>query len=153
MQKAQQSLGEAAVSASQAAQLYNMARSRQLEARISLLGLGTSPQRYSTLQKAIDTRWNVDDLTYIDMLHDDVTPGELTAASIVAADTHTTPQAIIREAHETHKSIVDVANAHGMHAFALEVFLGLIYLDYTDDPATEAHPDGMIRRQSTSPDA
>jgi predicted Zn-dependent protease len=151
MQKAQQSLGEAAVSASQAAQLYNMARSRQLEARISLLGLGTSPQRYSTLQKAINTRWNIDDLSYIDMLHDNVTPGELTAASIVAADIHTTPQAIIREAHESHKSIVDVANAHGMHAFALEVFLGLIWLDYTDDPATEAHPGGILRRQSNEP--
>jgi predicted Zn-dependent protease len=148
MQKAQQSLGQAAVSASQAAQLYNMARSRQLSARITLLGVGSSPQRYSTLQKAIDTRWNVDDLSYIDMLHDNVTPGELTAASIVAADIKTTPQAVIRESHETHKSIVDVANAHGMHAFALEVFMGLIYLDYTDDPETEAHPGGQTHRQA-----
>jgi hypothetical protein len=143
MQKAQQSLGQAAVSASQAAQLYNMARSRQLSARISLLGLGSSPQRYETLQKAINVRWNVDDLSYIDMLHDNVTPGELTAASIIAADTKTTPQAIIRESHETHRSIVDVANAHGMHAFALEVFLGLIYLDYTDSPEQEAHPNTL----------
>lgn len=150
MQKAQQSLGQAAISASQAAQLYNMARARQLSARITLLGLGTSPQRYSTLQQAIDVRWNVDDLSYIDMLHDNVTPGELTAASIVAADTKTTPQAIIREAHRTHRSIVDVANAHGMHALALEVFMGLIYLDYTDDPAKEAHPDGPPAGQNGS---
>ncbi len=142
MQKAQTTLGQAAVSASQAAQLYNMARSRQLAARITVLGLGTSPQRYATLARAINVRWNVDDLSYIDMLHDNVTPGELTAASIVAADTHTTPQAIIREAHATNRSIVDVANAKGMHAQALEIFLGLIYLDYTDDPAKEAHPDG-----------
>ena len=148
MQKAQESLGQAAVSASQADQLYNMARSRQLSARITLLGLGTSPQRYDTLQKAINVRWNVDDLSYLDMLHDNVTPGELTAASIVAADTKTTPQAIIREAHETHRSIVDVANSHGMHAIALEIFLGLIYLDYTDSPENEAHPDGVTRRQA-----
>jgi predicted Zn-dependent protease len=151
MQKAQASLGQAAVSASQAAQLYNMARSRQLSARITLLGLGTSPQRYDTLKKAIDVRWNVDDLSYIDMLHDDVTPGELTAASIVAADFHSTPQAIIREAHESHRSIVDLANAKGMHAEALEIFLGLIYLDYTDNPQDEAHPNGMTRRQSAQP--
>ena len=148
MQKAQQSLGKAAVSASQADQLYNMARSRQLSARISLLGLGTSAQRYATLQKAIDVRWNIDDLSYIDMLHDNVTPGQLTAASIVAADTKTTPQAIIREAHETHRSIVDVANAHGMNALSLEIFLGLIYLDYTDSPQQEAHPNGETRRQA-----
>lgn len=148
MQKAQESLGRAAVSASQASQLYNLARSRELSARITLLGLGSSPQRYSTLQKAINVRWNVDDLSYIDMLHDNVTPGELTAASIVAADIKTTPQAVIRESHETHRSIVDVANQHGMHAEALEIFLGLIYLDYTDSPENEAHPDGVTRRQS-----
>jgi len=149
MQKAQQSLGQAAISASQAAQLYNMARSRQLSARITLLGLGTSPQRYATLQKAINVRWNVDDLNYVDMLHDDVTPGELTAASIVAADTKTTPQAIIRQAHESHRGIVDVANARGMHAEALEIFLGLIYLDYTDNPESELRPDGVTRRQAS----
>jgi tetratricopeptide (TPR) repeat protein len=148
MQKAKASLDRAAVSASQASQLYNMARSRQLSARITLLGVGTSPQRYSTLQRAINVRWNVDDLSYIDMLHDNVTPGELTAASIIAADTKTTPQAIIREAHETHRNVIDVANAHGMHALSLEIFLGLIYLDYTDSPENEAHPEGVTRRQA-----
>ncbi len=149
MQKAEGSLGEAAVSASQADQLYNMARARQFAARITLLGLGTSPQRYQTLQNAINTRWNVDDLSYIDMLHDNVSPGELTAASIVAADTHTTPQTIIKEAHDSQRSIVDVANARGMHAQALEVFLHLIYMDYTDDPQKEAHPTGpQIGQQS-----
>ncbi|HZZ66239.1 MAG TPA: hypothetical protein VFE17_12105, partial [Candidatus Baltobacteraceae bacterium] len=152
MQKAKASLDQAALSASQASQLYNMARSRQLSARITLLGVGTSPQRYATLQRAINVRWNVDDLSYIDMLHDDVTPGELTAASIVAADTRTSPQAVIREAHESHRSIVDVANARGMHALSLEIFMGLIYLDYTDDPDKEAHPGGVTRRQSTTPD-
>ena len=149
MQKAQQSLGQAAVSASQAAQLYNMARSRQLSAEITMLGLGTSAPRYETLQKAINVRWNIDDLSYIDMLHDDATPGELTAASIVAADVRTTPQAILREAHETHRSIVDLANAKGMNAEALEIFMGLIYLDYTDNPQDEMHPGGETRRQAT----
>jgi predicted Zn-dependent protease len=148
MQTAQTSLGQAAVSASQASQLYNMARSRQLSAEITMLGVGTSAPRYDTLQHAINVRWNVDDLSYIDMLHDDVTPGELTAASIVAADLRTTPQAIIREAHESHRSIVDVANSKGMHAEALEIFMGLIYLDYTDDPQNEIHPQGESRRQS-----
>jgi hypothetical protein len=150
MQKAQASLGQAAVSASQANQLYNMARARQLSARITMLGVGTSPQRYETLQKAINVRWNVDDLTYLDMLHDNITPGDLTAASIVAADLRTSPQDIIREAHESHRSIVDVANSKGMHAIALEIFMGLVYLDYTDDPAKEAHPNGPPPGQNST---
>lgn len=150
MQKAQASLGQAAVSASQANQLYNMARSRQLAARITLLGVGTSPQRYSTLQKAINVRWNVDDLSYIDMLHDNVTPGDLTAASIIAADTKSSPQDVIREAHESHRSVIDIANAKGMHAEALEIFLGLVYLDYTDDPAKEKHPNGPPPGQNST---
>ena len=149
METAQASLAQAATSASQAAQLYNMARSRQLSAEITLLGVGTSAPRYDTLAKAINVRWNVDDLSYIDMLHDNVTPGELTAASIVAADTHTTPQSIIRESHESHRSIVDLANEKGMHAEALEIFLGLIYLDYTDNPQDEQHPQGETRRQAS----
>lgn len=148
MQKATASLGAAAVSASQASQLYNLARARQLSTRITLLGVGTSPQRYDTLQKAINQRWNNDDIDYIGMLHDNVTPGELTAAAIVAADFKSTPQAIIREAHETHRTVIDVANARGMHALALEIFMGLIYLDYTDDPAKEAHPDGSATNQN-----
>lgn len=142
MQKATASLGAAAVSASQAAQLYNLARSRQLSARITLLGLGSSPQRYETLQKALNLRFNDDDIDYIGMLHDNVTPGDLVAASIIAADFKTTPQAIIHEAHATNSSVIDVANARGMHALALEIFMGLMYLDYTDDPYKEAHPEG-----------
>lgn len=142
MQKATASLGAAAVSASQAAQLYNLARSRQLSTRITLLGVGTSPQRYETLQKALNVRFNNDDIDYIGMLHDNVTPGDLAAAAIIAADFKATPQAIIHEAHATNRSVIDVANARGMHALALEIFMGLVWLDYTDDPYKEAHPAG-----------
>jgi predicted Zn-dependent protease len=144
IQKAETSLGQAATSASQAAQLYDLARSRQLAARITLLGLGNSAERYDTLKNAINVRWNVDDLSYSDMLHDDLTPGDLTAASIIAADLKTTPTAIVREAHEAHESVFDVASSHGMNTLALEIFMGLIYLDYTDDPNKEAHPAPLV---------
>jgi len=142
MQKADQSLGAAAVSASQAAQLYNMARANQLEARITMLGVGTSPQRYATLQKALQVRFDDGGPDYATMLRRDLTPGEVAAATIVAADTKTSTAAIVRESAQTHRSIVDVANARGMHSEALEIFLGLVYLDYTDDPFKEAHPLG-----------
>jgi predicted Zn-dependent protease len=148
MQKAQASLGQAAVSASEASQLYNMAKSRQLSTRITLLGVGTSPQRYATLQRAVNVRWNVDDLSYIDVLHDNVSPGDLAAASIAAADLKTDPEDIIRQAHQTHRSVIDVANAKGMHAQVLEIFMGLIYLDYTDDPSKEARPQAPAPGQT-----
>jgi hypothetical protein len=45
---------------------------------------------------------------------------------------------VLSEAKATGKSIVDVANARGMFAQSLEIFLGLVYLDYTDDPQKEA---------------
>ncbi|MDP9016788.1 MAG: M48 family metalloprotease [Candidatus Eremiobacteraeota bacterium] len=137
MQKASTSLNNAAVAASQAAQLYNMARSRQLESRITMLGLGTSPQRYATLQNALQQRVQNTGIDYISMLHQGLTPGEVVSASIIAADTNSTPAAILAESASTHRSLVDVANNRGMHAQALEIFLGLVYSDYTDDPTRE----------------
>ena len=55
-------------------------------------------------------------------------------ATIVAADIKSTPEAIIAEARSSKQTLVDVANAHGMHAWPLEIFTGFVYLDYTDDP-------------------
>jgi hypothetical protein len=75
---------------------------------------------------------------YGQLLHDDLSPGEVTAAAIVAADTNATPAALEQDALANHRSIVDVANARGMSAEALEIMLGLVYLDYTDDPDKEA---------------
>ena len=85
-----------------------MARARQIQTRITMLGIGYPEDRYATLQKALHERVHNDGLDLTAMSHDDLTPGE-------------------------------VANARGMHAKALEIFLGLVYLDYTDDPEKEAH--------------
>ncbi|HTU82413.1 MAG TPA: M48 family metalloprotease [Candidatus Acidoferrales bacterium] len=137
MAKAASEFNGAATAASQAAQLYNLARSRQLSARITLLGLGTSPQRYATLQYVLQQRFGMNGLDYREMLRDGLTPGDVTAATILAADIKSTPEAIVAEAKSSNQTIVDVANAHGMHAWPLEIFMGLVYLDYTDDPYKE----------------
>ncbi len=146
MQKADDSLARAAVSASQADQLYNMARARQLEARITLLGVGTSRERYATLQKALAVRFASDGIgsgvSYNEMLRDDLTPGQAAAATIVAADTKTTPDEIVKDALASNRSIVEIANDRKMNAEALEIFLGLVYLDYTDNPVKEDSPAG-----------
>ncbi len=145
MTAASTSLGKAAVAGSEASQLYNMARSRQLQTRITMLGVGFPQDRYATLQYALQQRVHDDGLDFRAMTHDDLTPGEVAAAAIIAADTNTTTEAVVQQATTSNKRIVDVANARGMNAEALEIFLGLIYLDYTDDPAKEAHAPPAVQ--------
>ena len=136
--KASDGLSKAAVAGSQAEQLYNLARSRQLQTRITMLGVGYPEDRYATLRTALQQRVKNTGIDFTTMQRDDLTPGEVAAASIVAADTNTTPEAVINEAASSHRRIVDVANVRGMRSEALEIFLGLVYLDYTDDPVKEA---------------
>jgi hypothetical protein len=138
MQRAADGLSRAAIAGSQSEQLFDLARSRQLQTRITMLGVGYPENRYATLRNALNLRVKNDGLDYESMQHQDLTPGEVATASIVAADTNTTPQAIVDEAKATNRRVVDVANARGMHGKALEIFLGLVYLDYTDDPVKEA---------------
>jgi hypothetical protein len=138
MQRAGDNLSKSAIAGSQAQQLYNLARARQLQTRITMLGIGYPEDRYATLQRALQARVRSNGMDFSTMTHEDLTPGEVAAAAIVAADTNTTPQAIVQEAKTTNRRIVDVANSRGMHGEALEIFLGLVYLDYTDDPEKEA---------------
>jgi Zn-dependent protease with chaperone function len=137
MQKSAEGLNRAAIAGSQAEQLFNLARSRQLQTRITMLGTGYPEDRYATLQTALQVRVKNPGIDFTAMQHDDLTPGEVAAAAIVAADTNTTPEAVIDEATTSNRRIVDVANARGMSSTALEIFLGLVYLDYTDDPVKE----------------
>jgi hypothetical protein len=138
MAKAADSIDRSAVASSQANQLYMMARSRQLIARIDALGLASSPDRYATLQKALDLRFANETPTYDELLHQNLTPGQVAAAAAVAADTNVAPAVIEEEAASTHRSVVDVANERGMPGEALEIMLGLTYMDYADDPEKEA---------------
>jgi predicted Zn-dependent protease len=138
MAHASDGLGKAAVAGAQASQLYNLARARQLQSRITMLGLAYPQERYQTLQYALQQRVANTGVDFDVMERDDLSPGEVAAAAIVAADTNTTPDAVVQEAKSTDRRIIDVANARGMSAAALEIFLGLVYLDYADDPEKEA---------------
>ena len=145
MRKCVDELNAAATSASEGAQLFNLARSRQLSTRITLLGLGTSPQLYSTLRYALQQRFGSSGIDYRTMLRDGLTPGDVAAATIIAADIKSTPESVIAEAKSSGQTIIDVANAHKMHAWPLEIFMGLVYLDYTDDPIKELRKaDGTL---------
>ncbi len=135
---ANDNISNAAIAGSQAQQLFDMARSRNLQTRITMLGLGYPEDRYATLLAALQHYIKNDGLDFSTMMRDRLSPGEVASASIIAADTNTTPAAVVAESDTTNKSIIDVANARGMHARALEIFLGLVYLSYTDDPIKEA---------------
>lgn len=145
MSRVMDEFNEAATSASQADQLYNMSRARQLSVRITLLGVGNTSQRYATLQYALQQRFGLDGIPFRAMLHAGVTPGEVAAATILSADCDDgltcpddhTPQAILDESVRTKTPVIDLANAYGMHAWPMEIFMGLMYLDYTDDPTKE----------------
>lgn len=138
MTKAADSINRSAVASSQANQLYMMARCRQLVARIDALGLASSPDRYATLQRALDLRFANATPSYAELLHQNLSPGQVAAASVIAADTNVAPAVIEQEALTTHRSVVDVANERGMPGQALEIMLGLVYMDYADDPDKEA---------------
>ncbi|MDP9025348.1 MAG: M48 family metalloprotease [Candidatus Eremiobacteraeota bacterium] len=140
IQKATTGFNQAATEASQASQLYNMARTRQISARITLLALGTSPERYGTLRYSLNHRFGSEGIDYTTMLRDNITPGDAAVATILAADIKSTPEAIVTEMVKTKKSAVDLADEHGMHAWPLEILTGLVYLDYTDDPQKEMNP-------------
>ncbi|MBV8343714.1 MAG: M48 family metalloprotease [Candidatus Eremiobacteraeota bacterium] len=145
MKKSVDDFNTAATEASQGAQLFNLARSRQLSTRITLLGLGTSPQLYSTLQYALQKRFGSGGISYRTMLRDGLTPGDVAAATIIAADIKSTPEDVIEQAKTNGQTIIDVANTHKMHAWPLEIFMGLLYLDYTDDPVKELRKaDGTL---------
>ncbi|HVA37538.1 MAG TPA: M48 family metalloprotease [Candidatus Dormibacteraeota bacterium] len=142
MKTANDSVSKASIAASQAWQVFNMAKSRSLEQQITLLGLSYPSDRYGTLVYALKTRFNLDPPDYRQMEQMGASPGQVAAATIVAADTKSTPDAILAMAQQHHEPLVDLANARQMNAQSLEIFLGLIFLDYTDDPAKEGpRPD------------
>jgi len=142
MKAANASVSKASIAASQAWQLFNIAKSRSLEQQITLLGLSYPSERYDTLAYALKTRFHLDPPTYQQLEQMNVSPGQVVAATIIAADTKSTPTSILQMAQSNHEPLADLANARQMNAQSLEIFLGLIYLDYTDDPTKEGpRPD------------
>lgn len=137
LKKSLASVNAAAIAASKADQLFDMARSRQLSARITMLGIGSSPQRYASLRYALQQRFGNTGISYSDMIKDHLTPGQVTTASILAADKGEAIRDVIADAKAKGLSLVDEANAQDMHAWPLEIFMGLTYLDYTDNPQRE----------------
>jgi hypothetical protein len=110
--------------------------------RIDLLGLAASPDRYASLQKAIDVRVPDGAPDYDTLVHENLSPGEVVSAAFVAGDSNATAATVVASAQSEHEPVLDVGVERKASPLALEIMLGLVYLDYTDDPESEAqgHP-------------
>ena len=94
MSKTVDDFNNAATAASQAAQLFNMARSRQLSVRITLFGSGNlAADLLDAALRAAAALRQRPVVDYRTMLRGGLTPGDVTAATIIAADIKSTPEA------------------------------------------------------------
>ena len=126
---------DVAASASEAAQsLFFAAQARQIQTRITLLGLGYPQGRYDTLVHVIDRRLNVDAPTYDEALKLGITPGDVAAASWLAAEEKVPVSTVINEQRSVGSSYVDMALNRHLSTESMEVILGLMWEGYAEKP-------------------
>jgi len=112
---------------------FNRARSRLLEVRISLLNVGAFADRYEGLRFACDEKLPGTTPTFAAVAQRAATTGEVVAARILAAATHRSVESILDEAMQKREPVLDLPIAARVDPQTVEIFLGLIYLDYADD--------------------
>jgi hypothetical protein len=131
---AQLALDAAAQAAETARSLYFAAQARQIEARITLLGLGYPEGRYATLQHVIHQRLDLDAPTYDETLRLGISPGEVAAASWMAAEEKVPVSTVINEQRSVGTSYVDLALQKHFSTESMEVILGLMWEGYAEKP-------------------
>ncbi len=135
-QGVEQQLDGAANAAEQAQSLYFAAQARQLQSRITLLGVGYPQARYATLAHSIHTHLGIDPPTYDQALRQGLAPGDIAAASWLAAEEKVPVSTVINEQHSTGKAYVDMAIDKHLSQESLEVVLGLWWEGYAEKPST-----------------
>ena len=131
-------LDQAFESGDTAASAYNRARALELENRITLLGVDATPASFEAFRRAVALRCGIPVPSTDVIAADHLTPGELAAATILAAEKQRSVDAVVKGTLEQGQPIVSAQSTVGTDALALEIFLGLIYLDYTDVLTKEA---------------
>jgi len=133
---AQTQLDAATAAAETAQTLFYAAQARQIQARITLLGLGDSQGRYDTLTHVISRRLGVDPPTYGEALRLDISPGDVAAASWLAAEERVPVSTVINEQRATDKPYVDMALGKHLSMESMEVILGMMWEGYAEKPET-----------------
>ncbi|HKW44152.1 MAG TPA: M48 family metalloprotease [Candidatus Eremiobacteraceae bacterium] len=132
---AEQALDTAANAASKAQGLYYSAQARQIQARITLLGVGYPQGRYDSLAQAVHTRLGIDPPTYAQVLTLGMSTGDVAVASWLAAEEKVPVSTVINEQRVNGKSFIDMALDKHLSQESLEVVLGLWWEGYTEKSA------------------
>ncbi|HXW76494.1 MAG TPA: hypothetical protein VEJ20_03705, partial [Candidatus Eremiobacteraceae bacterium] len=131
---AETQLDAAAQAAETAQSLYYAAQARQIESRITLLGLGYPEGRYDTLVHVIHQRLGLDAPTYDETLRLGMSPGEVAAASWLAAEEKVPVSTVINEQRSVNKPFVDLAMQKSLSTESMEIILGLMWEGYAEKP-------------------
>jgi predicted Zn-dependent protease len=129
---AEQALDTAANAASQAQGLYYSAQSRQIQARITLLGAAFPAGRYDSLAQSIHARLGIDPPTYAQVLTLGMSTGDVAVASWLAAEEKVPVSTVINEQRANGKPLIDMALDKHLSQESLEVVLGLWWEGYTE---------------------
>lgn len=129
---AEQALDTAANAASEAQGLYYSAQARQIQARITLLGVGYPAGRYDSLAQSIHNRLGIDPPTYAQVLTLGMSTGDVAVASWLAAEEKVPVSTVINEQRAVNKPFVDMALDKHLSQESLEVVLGLWWEGYTE---------------------
>jgi hypothetical protein len=129
-----QQLDAAAAAAETAQTMFYAAQARQIQARITLLGLGYPQGRYDTLAHVINRRLAVLPPTYDEALRLDINPGDVAAASWLAAEEKIPVSTVINEQRSTGTPFVDLALSKHLSMESMEVILGLMWEGYAEKP-------------------
>ena len=131
---AQQQLDQAAAAAETAQTMFYAAQARQIQARITLLGLGYPQGRYDTLTHVISRRLSVNPPTYDEALRLDISPGDVAAASWLAAEEKVPVSTVINQQRATGTPYVDMAISKHLSMESMEIILGLMWEGYAEKP-------------------
>jgi Zn-dependent protease with chaperone function len=128
-------LDAAADGAEKAHALYFSAQSRQVQARITLLGVNYPEARYDSLAKAIHARLGIDAPSYAQALQLNMSPGDVAVASWLAAEERVPVTNVINEQRQVNKPYIDLALSKPYAPESLEVTLGLWFEGYAEKPS------------------
>lgn len=131
---AEQQLDTAANAAEEANRRYFSAQARQLQARITLLGVNFPEARYESLARAIHARLGIDAPSYDEALKLNLSPGDVAVASWFAAEEKVPVSTVINEQRAAKKTWIDLALDKHLSQESLEVTLGMWFLGYAEKP-------------------
>ena len=124
----------AADAAGKAHALYFAAQARQVQARITLLGVNYPEARYDSLAKSIHARIGVDAPAFTEAQQLGMSPGDVAVASWLAAEERVPVTNVINEQRQANKPFIDLALSKGFAPESLEVTLGLWFEGYAEKP-------------------